>query len=102
MIIYTEINNPNDAYIYYQKALESLDENVDPDILAELYFKFALVNDDKDEFNTAFEYYNKALKCFSEAAKKGHSKSQYYNENVIGIKTGYTGNAGYYSCNKAI
>lgn len=57
--IYSDLNNTDEAFSYYKKALDSLDENVDKNILAELYFKFALANDDKEEYNTAFEYYNK-------------------------------------------
>jgi len=59
--IYSEINNYNDAYSYYQKALESLDEHTEKEVLAELCFKFALANDDKEDFPKAFEYYNKCI-----------------------------------------
>ena len=59
--IYSEINNYNDAYSYYQKALESLDEHTENEVLAELCFKFALANDDKEDFPKAFEYYNKCI-----------------------------------------
>lgn len=59
--IYSDINNPDGAYSYYKKALESLDENVDNETLAELYFKFALANDDRDDLDIAFEYYNKCI-----------------------------------------
>lgn len=61
--IYSEMNNPKEAYSYYKKALESLDDNVEADVLAELYFKFALANDDRGELNQAFEYYNKCIAC---------------------------------------
>lgn len=59
--IFVEMNNPEEAYSYYKKALESLDENVEDEILADLYFKFALTNDDKGNINEAFDYYNKCL-----------------------------------------
>jgi len=59
--IYSEMNKPDNAFAYYQKALDSLDENVDNEILAELYFKFALANDDKGDLNLAFEYYNRCI-----------------------------------------
>lgn len=59
--IYSDMNNSEGAYSYYKKALESLDENVQDETLAELYFKFALANDDRDELETAFEYYNKCI-----------------------------------------
>lgn len=59
--IYSDMNNSEGAYSYYKKALDSLDENVDNKVLAELYFKFALANDDRDDLDTAFEYYNKCI-----------------------------------------
>lgn len=59
--IYSEMNNSEDAYSYYKKALESLDENVSNEILAELYFKYALTNDDKEDYVQALEYYNKCI-----------------------------------------
>ena len=59
--IYSDMNNSDEAYSYYKKALESLDENVDNETLADLYFKFALANDDKGEFEQAYEYYNKCI-----------------------------------------
>lgn len=59
--IFSDMNNPDEAYSYYKKALESLDENVDDKTLAELYFKFALANDDKKDEKSAFEYYAKCI-----------------------------------------
>lgn len=59
--IYSSINNPDEAYAYYQKALESLDENTSEATLAELYFKFALANDDRNDQKNAFEYYSKCI-----------------------------------------
>ncbi len=59
--IYSDTNNPEEAFTYYQKALDSLDENVDNSILSELYFKFALANDDRNNISLAFEYYNRCI-----------------------------------------
>ena len=59
--IYSDMNNVEEAYMYYKKALDSLDENVDEKILAELYFKYALSNDDNNEVETALEYYSKCI-----------------------------------------
>ena len=64
--IYSDMNNPEEAFSYYQKALDSLDENVDNSVLAELYFKFALSNDDKGDLNLAFEYYNRCISITGE------------------------------------
>lgn len=59
--IYSTINNPDEAYTYYKKALESLDENVNQQTLAELYFKYALACDDRGEVEAAYKYYNKCI-----------------------------------------
>lgn len=59
--IYSELKNNTDAFSYYKKALESVDENVTEDMLAELYFKYALASDDNQDSQSAFEYYNKCI-----------------------------------------
>lgn len=59
--IYTAQNNADEAYSYYKKALESLDENTPENTLAELYFKYALASDDRGDEKTAFEYYTKCI-----------------------------------------
>ena len=59
--IYSEMNNAQEAYNYYQKALESLDENIEKSVLAELYFKYALAIDDRGNPEKAFEYYDKCI-----------------------------------------
>ena len=59
--IYSSMNNPDDAYSYYKKALDSLDDNIGEQTLAELYFKYALVCDDRGEMEQAYEYYNKCI-----------------------------------------
>lgn len=78
--IYSDMNNSDGAYSYYKKALESLDENVEDETLAELYFKYALANDDRDELDTAFEYYNKciAIKSPYQALAYSNLASCYY------------------------
>ena len=59
--IYSDTGNYEEAYSYYSKALDSLTDEVSTEALAELYFKFALANDERGDSNTAFEYYNKCL-----------------------------------------
>ncbi len=59
--IYSSINNPDEAYAYYQKAMDSLDDNTTDDVLAELYFKYALACDDRNDEKNAFEYYTKCI-----------------------------------------
>ena len=74
--IYSEINNPNEAYNYYKKALDSLNEDVEADTLAELYFKFALANDDRGDTKLAYDYYNK---CISVAGQNPYKALAYSN-----------------------
>ena len=59
--IYTDISNTEEAYKYYTKAIESVDENTSDEVKSELYFKFALVCDEREDEEQAFEYYNKCL-----------------------------------------
>ena len=59
--IYSDMSEADEALSYYTKALESLDENVENEVLAELYFKYALANDDNGNTDLAFEYYNKCI-----------------------------------------
>ena len=64
--IYSETENPEEAYKYYIKALESVDENTEEAKKAELYFKIALVCDEKEDSENAFEYYNKCVNITSD------------------------------------
>ena len=59
--IYSNINNVDDAIMYYKKALDSIDETTQGEGIAELYFKYALMCDENDNQELAFEYYNKCI-----------------------------------------
>ena len=59
--IYSDEKKSEDAYKYYIKALESVDENTAEEKKAELYFKLALVCEDRDDTKSAFDYYNKCI-----------------------------------------
>ena len=59
--IYSDSNNPKEAYNYYKKAIDSLDDTVEKATLSELYFKYALSIDDRGNPDEAFEYYNKCI-----------------------------------------
>ena len=41
--------------------MDSLDDNTTDDVLAELYFKYALACDDRNDEKNAFEYYTKCI-----------------------------------------
>lgn len=68
--IYYDMNKPDEAYKYYQKAIESLDEKTGDETLAELYFKYALACDDRDDAQNAFEYYTKCIAITSDSPYK--------------------------------
>ena len=74
--IYADMNNPQEAYSYYKKALDSVDDNAEESVLAELYFKFALANDDKGDMQKAYEYYNK---CISQSGENTYKALAYSN-----------------------
>ena len=59
--IYSDAKDSENAYSYYQKALDSMDENISKQTLCELYFKYALANDERGDVDKAFEYYNKCI-----------------------------------------
>ena len=59
--IYSETKNYDEASKYYQKALESIDENSQEKSISELYFKYALMCDENGNSDLAFEYYNKCI-----------------------------------------
>ena len=85
--LYTEKERPKEAYKYYQKALESVDENTPDDRRAELYFKYALVCDEKEDNQTAFEYYNKCVQIdennnYKALAYSNMGACYYDNENM--------------------
>ena len=51
----------NIIYNYYQKALEINPINISKNVLSELYYKFALINEDRGDEKTAVEYYKKCI-----------------------------------------
>ena len=73
--IYSETNSAQEAYNYYQKALESIDEHTDDKTKAELYFKFALANDDRHNEKGAFEFYSKCISISENTPYKALSLS---------------------------
>ena len=84
--MYSDTKNPQEAYRYYIKALESVDENTTDERKAELYFKLALVCDDKDDTQKASEYYQKCIQTncdnqFKSLAYSNMGACCYENEN---------------------
>lgn len=55
------LSNPQNAFEYYKLAIEQSDETFDKEILSELYFKYALALDDKNDVKTAIDFYNRCI-----------------------------------------
>ena len=59
--IYLDIKNTKEASSYYEKALASVEDSTTKATLAELYFKYALLNDECGNLDIAFDYYTKCI-----------------------------------------
>lgn len=57
--------NLNTEYAYYKKSLDLIELNTDKSVIAELYYKFAGVNDEKNNTKSAVEYYKKCIEIDS-------------------------------------
>jgi len=55
------LSNSQNAFEYYELALEKSDSSMDVETLSELYFKYALAMDDKNDSKTAIEFYTKCI-----------------------------------------
>ena len=53
--------NLNEEFVYYQKSVKLIDENTDKSVLAQLYYRFAGVYDEKDDIKAAAYYYKKCI-----------------------------------------
>lgn len=53
--------NQKNTYEYYQNAISHASQSMDVETLSELYFKYALAMDDKNDIKTAIEYYKKCI-----------------------------------------
>ena len=55
------LSDAQNAFKYYQLAIDHSDETMSEEILSELYFKYALAMDDKHDTQRAIEFYNKCI-----------------------------------------
>lgn len=55
------LSNVQNAFEYYKLAIEVSNESMDIKVLSELYFKYALALDDKNDSKSAIEFYNKCI-----------------------------------------
>ena len=52
-------DNINEEYTYYKKSIPLIENNTNKSTLSELYYRYAGVNDEKDDLKTALTYYKK-------------------------------------------
>lgn len=55
------LSNVQNAFEYYKLAIDSSNEYMDIKVLSELYFKYALALDDKNDSKSAIEFYSKCI-----------------------------------------
>lgn len=62
------LSNPNEAFSCYKNSILIADEIQDVKTLSELYFKYALALDDKNDVKNAIEFYNKCINLSDDLA----------------------------------
>lgn len=55
------MSNQDEAFKYLKQAVEIVDNSMDVTTLSEVYFKYALAVDDKNDTKTAVDFYNKCI-----------------------------------------
>ncbi len=53
--------NLNEEFVYYQKSVKLITDDIDKSVLAQLYYRFAGVYDEKDDIKAAAYYYKKCI-----------------------------------------
>lgn len=109
-------DNPDEEFNYYEKSLKLADIHMDKTVLAELYYKFAGANDERDDMRMAVLYYKKCIELdanpntnqylsmalanlaelYDEAGSPQHA-IKYYNESIKIDKAVKNYNGLYYS-----
>lgn len=77
------LSNTQDAFEYCQKAIENSKQITDDDILTELYFKYALMLDDKGDSKSAIEFYEKCIDANDDYKTNKFLSSSYSNIAVL-------------------
>lgn len=72
-------SNIESAFNYYKMGVDSSKPTMDIDLLAILYFKYALFSDDKDDIKTAFTFYKKCIHLTDDPYKNKYLSSSYTN-----------------------
>ena len=87
------LSNIDSAFDYYKAAVETTDEAVDAKTLSELYFKYALALDDKNDTKNAIEFYNKCIKTSDNQKTNKYLSPAYSNIATLYLEKNDTQNA---------
>lgn len=85
-----EINltNTDAAFDYYKKAIEFSNDTMDLETLSELYFKYALILDDKSQTSDAIEFYEKCINLKDDLHLNKFLSSAYSNLATLYLERG--------------
>lgn len=86
-------SNPQKAFEYYKQAIDYSDESMSIDVLSELYFKYALTMDDKNDIKKAIEFYNKCINLGGNFKTNKFLSSSYSNIATLYLEKNDTENA---------
>jgi len=87
------LSNTDIAFEDYKKAIEFSDESMDTATLSELYFKYALALDDKNDIRKAVEFYNKCVELSADSKINKFLSSAYSNLATLHLEKNDTENA---------
>lgn len=86
-------SNPQKAFEYYKLAIDYSDDSMSVEILSELYFKYALTMDDKNDVKKAIEFYNKCINLGGNFKSNKFLSSSYSNIATLYLEKNDTENA---------
>lgn len=81
------------AFEYYKSAIAISDDSVDVAVLSEIYFKYALALDDKNDLKGAIKYYNMCINLGGDSKTNKFISSAYSNIATLYMEKNETENA---------
>lgn len=85
ILLYVDLldNDYENIKIYFKSALQLQTDNIPIAVLSELYYKWAVFNDNMSNFNVAIEYYKKCINLSKNINENPYLSSVYSNVSVI-------------------
>ena len=87
------LSNSQKAFEYYKFAIKLCDETINVETLSELYFKYALSVDDKNDIKTAIDFYEKCINLSSDFKINKFLSPSYSNIATLYLEKNDTENA---------